>query len=312
MKQKEISFEQVIERGCGIDVHKMVLVATIRGTGIKEETRSYGAFTKDIEEMSSWLRENNISHIAMESTGVYWKPVFNILEEHFEIILVNARHIKNVPGHKTDKKDSKWIAKLLLSGLLKGSFIPKKPIRELRDLTRYKRKIKEQISSEKNRIHKILEDANIKLSGVVSDMSGSSATKIVNALIEGKVQGEDFLQYKHGKIQVSDEDLLLSLEGRLSKHHKFMLKTIKSSIQEKEKILKKLQNQIEKHLKSNELELDAELLSSIPGVGKEGAAYILAEIGNDMEQFPDEKHLASWAGMSPGNYESAGKKKVEG
>jgi len=310
MKRKEISFEQVIERGCGIDVHKMILVATIKGRGIKEETRSYGAFTKDIESLRIWLLENKISHVAMESTGVYWKPVFNILEEDFEVILVNARHIKNVPGHKTDKKDSKWIAKLLLSGLLKGSFIPKRPIRELRDLTRYKRKIKEQISSEKNRIQKVLEDANIKLSGVVSSMSGASATKIINALIDGIAEGEELLKFKHGKMQVSDEDLLLSLEGRLSSHHKFMLKTIKMSIQEKEKLLKEIQKQIQKQLKDNELELDAKLLASIPGVGSEGAAYILAEIGNDMEQFPDEKHLASWAGMSPGNNESAGKKKV--
>ena len=150
MESNKVEFEQVIERGCGIDVHKSLLVVTVRGTGIKEETREYGAFTEDIESMGGWLQEINITHIAMESTGVYWKPVFNILESDFEIILVNARHIKNVPGHKTDKKDSRWIAKLLLSGLLKGSFIPKQPIRELRDMTRYRRKIVEQIASEKN------------------------------------------------------------------------------------------------------------------------------------------------------------------
>ncbi len=155
-----VTFEQIVERGCGIDVHKKVLVATIKGTGIKEETRTFSSFTASIEQLREWLKEHTITHVAMESTGVYWKPVYNILEEDFDIILVNARHIKNVPGRKTDKKDSKWIAKLLISGLLKESFIPPKPTRELRDLTRYRRKIVNQISSEKNRIQKILEDAN--------------------------------------------------------------------------------------------------------------------------------------------------------
>jgi len=310
-KKEEIGFEQLVERGCGIDIHKKVLVATIKGTGIKEETKTFGAFTENIEQIRDWLLSNKITHVAMESTGVYWKTVFNILEKDFEIILVNARHIKNVPGHKTDKKDSKWIAKLLLSGLLKGSFIPKLPIRELRDLTRYKRKITEQLSSEKNRIQKILEDANIKLSSVVSSMSGSTATKIIDAMISGEDNIEKLVKYKHGRMQVSDEDLASALKGNLTPHHKFMLQTIKMSIEEKQKILTTLDEQIDTHLKANELELDANLLTSIPGVGKDGAAYILAEIGNNMEQFPDEKHLSSWAGISPGNNESAGKKKVD-
>jgi len=308
-KNRHIEFEQVIERGCGIDIHKMVLVATIRGIGIKEETRTFDGFTESIEGLRDWLKENSVTHVAMESTGVYWKPVYNILESDFEILLVNARHIKNVPGQKTDKKDSKWITKLLLSGLLKGSFIPPKPIRELRDLTRYKRKVIEQISSEKNRIHKLLEDANIKLSSVVSNLSGATATKIIDAMIGGEENIEELVKYRHGKMQSSVEDLASSLKGNLTDHHRFMLQTVKESIKNKEQIIFKLQEQIDKQLKENELMLDAELLATIPGVGKDGAAYIIAEIGNNMDQFPSEQHLASWAGMSPGSNESAGKKK---
>jgi transposase len=308
-KNRHIEFEQVIERGCGIDIHKMVLVATIRGIGIKEETRTFDGFTESIEGLRDWLKENSVTHVAMESTGVYWKPVYNILESDFEILLVNARHIKNVPGQKTDKKDSKWITKLLLSGLLKGSFIPPKPIRELRDLTRYKRKVIEQISSEKNRIHKLLEDANIKLSSVVSNLSGATATKIIDAMIGGEENIEELVKYRHGKMQSSVEDLASSLKGNLTDHHRFMLQTVKESIKSKEQIIFKLQEQIDKQLKENELMLDAELLATIPGVGKDGAAYIIAEIGNNMDQFPSEQHLASWAGMSPGSNESAGKKK---
>lgn len=309
MKQS-ITFEQVIERGCGIDVHKKVIVATIQGTGIKETTKTYNSFTESIEEMRDWLKSEGITHIAMESTGVYWKPLYNILESDFEIILVNARHIKNVPGRKTDKKDSKWIAKLLLSGLLKGSFIPPKPIRELRDLTRYRRKVVGQVASEKNRLQKILEDANIKLSSVVSNMSGATASKIIDAMISGEEDVEKLVRFRHGKMQVSREDLKAALKGKLTAHHKFMLTTIKESIEDKEKLIEKLDKKIEEHLKENELMLDAELLQTIPGVGKDAAAGILAEIGDDMEQFPNEQHLASWAGMSPGNNESAGKKKA--
>lgn len=311
MKNKEeIGFEQIIERGCGIDVHKEVIVATIRGLGITETTRTFSGFTESIETMRDWLKEKKITHIAMESTGIYWKPIYNILEEDFEIILVNARHIKNVPGRKTDKKDSRWITKLLISGLLKGSFIPPKHIRDLRDLTRYRKKIVGQIASEKNRIQKILEDGNIKLSSVVSDMSGATATKIINAMIGGEENIQELLKYRHGKMQATDEELASSLKGKLTDHHKFMLTTIKESMQEKEAIIEKLDKRIEEQLKSHELILDSELLQTIPGVGQTAASSILAEIGNDMSRFPDEHHLAAWAGMSPGNNESAGKKKV--
>jgi transposase len=310
--ENKVELEQVIDRGCGIDVHKSLLVATIRGTGIKEETRQYSAFTEDIASLGQWLKERGITHIAMESTGVYWKPVFNILESEFEIILVNARHIKNVPGHKTDKKDSRWIAKLLLSGLLKGSFIPQLPIRELRDLTRYRTKVVEQIASEKNRIQKILEDGNIKLSSVVSNMSGVVATKIIDDLIAGEEDIIKLVSYRHGKMQASAADLAKSLVGNLTAHHRFMLQMVKKSIREKEMLIAELDHRIEEHMLIYDLEEDKKNLATIPGVGLEGAEYIIAETGNDMSVFHDEQHLSSWAGMSPGNNESAGKKKVVG
>lgn len=309
-EQKHVEFTQIIERGCGLDVHKDVIVATIKGKGIKETTMSFDGFTESLENLRDWLHKNGVTHVAMESTGIYWKPVFNVLEEYFEVILVNARHIKNVPGRKTDKKDSAWIAKLLLSGLLRGSFIPPRHIRELRDMTRYRKKITEQIASEKNRLQKILEDANIKLSSVVSNMSGVTATKIIDAMIDGEDDIEILINMRHGKMRASKEELSKSLKGNLTEHHKFMLQTIKQSIKEKEKLIEKIDLKIDEHLIFNELDQDSELLKTIPGVSQTASQSILAEIGNNMEQFPNEHHLASWAGMSPGNNESAGKKKV--
>ena len=245
--------------------------------------------------------------MAMESTGVYWKPVFNVLEEDFEILLVNARHVKNVPGHKTDKADSIWLSKLLLSGLLKGSFIPKTEIRDLRDLVRYKKKVIGEIAREKNRIIKVLEDANIKLSSVLTNVDGAVGNRIIDALIEGKSEVEELLEFYHGKIKAGKELFGLALEGKLRKHHSFMLKVIKQSITDKEALLTTLETEIEELAKDYEVELTN--LQSIPGVGRDSAIAIISEIGADMSVFPDEHHLACWSGMSPGNNESGGKKK---
>lgn len=305
----KIEFEQIIRVGCGIDVHKDLIVATIRKNNTEVETREFNSFTSSLTCLRDWCKSAGVSHIAMESTGVYWKPVFNVLEGDFEVILVNARHVKNVPGHKTDKKDSAWLSKLLLSGLLKGSFIPKVEIRDLRDLVRYRKKITESISKEKNRIIKILEDANIKLSSVLSNVDGAVGSRIVDSLIAGNDKVEDLIQFYHGKMKASKSDFALALEGKLREHHSFMLKLIKQSIEGKEQLLMTVDEQIDQLAK--EYEVQIENLQSIPGVGRQSAIGIISEIGVDMSVFPNEHHLASWSGMSPGNNESGGKKKPQ-
>jgi transposase len=307
MESTGISFEQAVRVGCGIDVHQAVIVATISKGQENYETKEFSAFTSSLTDLREWCKRAGVTHVAMESTGVYWKPVFNILEEDFEIILVNARHVKNVPGHKTDKKDSKWISKLLLAGLLKGSFIPPRDIRELRDLVRYKKKQIAHVSSEKNRMIKILEDANIKISSVLSDVHGASGSKIIHDIIDGKTDVDELIKHIHGKVKASREDIRKALEGRLTAHHRFMLKIIRKSIEEKEGIIKELEDQID--VATAQYAVEVELLQTIDGVGKDSAIGIISEIGVNMEQFPNEHHLSSWSGMSPGNNESAGKKK---
>ncbi len=306
--EQQVKFDQIIKCGCGLDVHQKTVMATVRRSDTDFETKEFSTYTRSLKSLREWCKAEGVTHIAKESTGIYWRPVFNILEEDFEIILVNARHIKNVPGHKTDKKDSRWISKLLLSGLLKGSFIPPREIRELRDLVRYKKKIVNQIASEKNRVIKTLEDANIKLSSVFSDVSGVSASKMIQDIIEGKEEVEGLMQHIHGKVQAPRTEIRQALEGTLTDHHRFMLNLIKESIEEKEKIIEKLDCQIDKAVQQYAVEID--LLQTIPGVGKESAVRIVSEIGVDMSKFPNEHHLSSWAGMSPGNNESAGKKKA--
>jgi transposase len=304
---KTVQFNQFISVGCGIDVHKEILVATIRRSDESFETRNFSSFTNSIKGLGAWCKAEGVSHIAMESTGIYWKPVFNILEADFEIILVNARHIKNVPGHKTDKKDSIWISKLLLSGLLKGSFIPPIEIRELRDLVRYKKKKIQFISSEKNRMIKYLEDCNIKLSSVVSDTQGVSATKIINCIIDGEQDVIKLLEHIHGRIQANREDIKQALSGNVTPHHRFMLGMIRKTIEENTKLVSEIELEINKHAEKYKVEL--ECLETIDGVGRDTAITIISEIGTNMSKFPNEHHLSSWAGMSPGCNENAGKKK---
>ena len=306
--EKVIEYPQIVEVGCGLDVHKDIIVGTIRRGNQRFETREFGADTSSLTSLRDWCKQAGVTHIAMESTGIYWKPVFNILEEDFKIMLVNARHVKNVPGHKTDKKDSAWLSKLLLSGLLKASFIPPQDIRELRDLVRYKKKLIGQIASEKNRIIKVLEDCNIKLSSVLSDVSGSVGTKIIDALISGERDVDLLMSFYHGKIKVSREDFRKALTGRITPHHIRMLQFHKKHIEDTESLIETIDEEIDKAAAAYSVEID--LLQTIDGIGKDGAITIISEIGVDMSNFPNEHHLASWAGVSPGNNESGGKKKM--
>ena len=309
MEKKDfIEFEQVVEIGAGMDVHKDSIVVTIRGKGTETQTKSFTTFTSSLIKLKEWLLKSGVTHVAMESTGVYWKPVFNVLGDDVKLLLVNARHVKNVPGHKTDKKDSNWLAKLLLSGLLKESFIPDRPIRELRDLTRYKTKITNEISADKNRLQKILEDANIKLSCVLNDVFGATGTKMIEHIIAHEsFRPEELLRYIHGKVKSSRIDIKEALTGNVTAHHRFMLKTILANIGKLEGTVADLESQIDLCIEPYKVQL--ELLESIPGVQKNSATRIIAEVGVDMEQFPDQNHLASWAGVSPGSNETAGKNK---
>ena len=312
METQQVSFKQVVTRGCGLDVHKKLVVATIDGEGIKKQTREFSSVTSSLKELRDWLLENGITHVAMESTGVFWKPVYNVLEPGgMTVWIVNAAHVKNVPGHKTDKKDSAWLCKLLLAGLLKPSYIPAKEQRELRDLTRYRTTLIQSNASNKNRIIRILEDANIKLSSVLSSTSGAVGTKLIDKICEGKeITMQDIDEVYHKKLGASKEEIFEACQGFVTGHHVYMLQIIRQEIADTEQSIESLGQRIKEVLSpyGNALEL----LKKVPGISSKSVENLVAEIGLDMNVFPTEKHLASWAGMSPGNNESAGKKKAEG
>lgn len=296
----------IIDRGCGLDVHKDTVVASVKGKDIEAETRTFSTFTESLHELVGWLQNHGITHVAMESTGVYWKPVYYILEEYFELMLVNARHIKNVPGHKTDKKDSEWIAKLLLSGLLKGSFVPDQSIRELRFLHRHRRKLIGMRTAEKNRLQNILEDANIKLASVVSDVFGVSGRAMLQAMANGQTDPNALASLAKGSLVKKKEVLLKALTGKITDHHQFMLQFVLQSIQHINDQIAQLEARMDSY--TMQYREQVELLQSIPGVSKQIATGIIAEIGVDMNAFPTHANLSSWAGVCPGNNESAGKK----
>lgn len=309
METAQVSFKQVVSRGCGLDVHKKVVVATIDGEGIKKQTREFDTVTSSLKELRDWLLESGITHVAMESTGVFWKPVYNVLEPAgLTVWIVNAAHVKYVPGHKTDKKDSAWLCKLLLAGLLKPSYIPAKEQRELRDLTRYRTKLVQSNASNKNRIIRILEDANIKLSSVLSSTSGVVGTKLIDKICDGQaITMQDIDEVYHKKLEASKEEIYEACQGFVTAHHVYMLGIIRQEMDNTQQTIESLDQRIKEVLLPYDNAL--ELLKKVPGISFKSAEDLVAEIGLDMNVFPTEKHLASWAGMSPGNNESAGKKK---
>lgn len=306
--------ETIFDKCGSVDVHKETLTVCImigRGKRLKKEIRTYSTMTEDIENLRDWFKSEGVKKVAMESTGVYWKPVYNILEEDFEVILANARHIKNVPGRKTDVKDSEWLCMLLRNGLIRGSFIPPRHIRQLRDLTRHRRKLHHNISSEKNRLQKYLEDANIKLSAVATDTFGVTGRDILRQIIKGNTNANELSELARGTLRNKKDKLTKSCTGRVTDHHRTMIEFSLKHIEYMEGLIAEINSEVEKLSREHNLQETIELMDSIPGVDRRASEDIIAEIGTEMDQFPTEHHLASWAGMCPGNNESAGKKKAE-
>mgnify|MGYP000965709262 CR=1 FL=1 len=290
----------------GLDVHKKTVVAAIIVPG-KKETRTFETMTADLLALSDWLTTVGVTHVAMESTGEYWKPVFNILENNFEeVLLVNAQHIKSVPGRKTDVKDAEWIADLLRHGLLKASFIPPVGQRELRELTRYRSTFVQEKATLVNRIQKVLESANIKLASVASNVVGVSGRAMLAALIEGQATPAEMAELSKGRLRDKREQLVKAMEGQVKAHHRFVLAELLCQIDSLDETIARFDEQIEDYCRP--FEEIVELLDTIPGVARQTAEIIVSEIGVDMSRFESAHHLAAWAGLAPGNNESAGKR----
>lgn len=326
----------VYKRCAGLDVHKKTVVASCRWTKesgeVETEVKTFGTTTPELLEMVDWMNEWEVTHVAMESTGEYWKPVFNLLEGNFEVLLVNAQHVKHVPGRKTDVKDAEWLAELLSYGLLKASFIPAKPQRELRDLTRYRVKLVQERTRAVNRVQKVLENANIKLASVASDPLGVSGRQMLAALVAGETDATLMADLAKGRMRNKIPELEKALTGIVSEHHRFMLAQQLAHIDFLDEQISEIEAEIGRRVeamshkpppgnqsgldeqKENETEAQLTwnkavvLLDTIPGINKRSAEAILAETGIDMNQFPSADHLASWAGVAPGNNQSGGKR----
>lgn len=305
-------FEILHERCCGLDVHKKQITACLitpdQNGRPKREVRTFGTMTEDLLALHDWLLDNQCTHVAMESTGVYWKPVYNILEGSFELLLVNAQHIKAVPGRKkTDKLDAIWIARLLRVGLLKGSFIPEPEIRELRDLVRYRTTLIQEKAREIQRVQKILEDTNIKLSSVATDTSGVSARAILNSLIAGRTDPESLAELAKGRLRKKIPELQKALRGVVKPHHRLLLSELLAHIEYIEESIARLNAEIEERMRP--FAKQAQDLATIPGLKEFIPQIVISEVGVDLSSFPSAKHFASWLGVCPGKNESAGKNK---
>lgn len=305
--------EVVVEKCCGLDVHQASVVACVilsdAGTRGRKQTRTFGATMGELEALRAWLREIGCTHVAMESTGVYWMPVYQVLEGHFEIVVGNASHIKAVPGRKTDVKDAEWLADLVRHGLIRKSFVPPKWQRELRELVRFRRKLVEQRTTEQNRLMKVLEISNVKLSSVVSDVFGVSGRAMVRALIEGKASAEEVARLARGSLRKKEAALASALRGQVDTQQRFLLQLQLDRVERMEKDLEAVDEKIDATIAPHGKVI--ERLKQLPGVERVTAVTFLAEAGPDMSVFPTANHLAAWAGLCPGNNESAGKRKSQ-
>jgi transposase len=303
--------EPIVKSAAGLDVHQESVLTTVlkeedNGT-LRRETRRYATFPRQLKELGHWLKERGVELAVLESTGIYWKSVYAALEAAgIQTYLVNARHVKQVPSRKTDVSDSEWLAELARCGLLKASFVPPRDLRELRLLTRYRRKMSGSLAGEKNRLQKVLEDAGFRLGCVVSDIDGVSSQRMIAALAAGERDPVKIAALAVGKLRRKQEDLVLALEGDLSDRHRFLLQRITNHIRWIEDQLQELDGQIVAAMAPYQEEW--RLMQTIPGIDQLSAAMLLAEIGPDMGRFGSKERLSSWAGMCPGNHESAGKK----
>jgi transposase len=306
--------EIVIERCCGLDVHQRSVVACIIVTDQRRkprrEIRTFGTMTKDLEALRKWLETEGITHVAMESTGVYWRPVYNLLHGSFALIVANAHHIKTVPGRKTDVKDAEWVANLLRHGLINASYVPTPEIAELRDLTRYRRKLVGTASAERNRTLKLLETANIKLASVAADVFGVSGLAMLRALASGATTAQETADLARGRMRRKLAPLAAALDGRVTEHHRFLLTVALGRLDAIERDIALLDERIA--VKVAPYDRQIALLMQIPGVDRLSAIAVIAEVGVDLSHWATARKLAAWAGLCPGNYESAGRAKGSG
>src|SRR5512135_1330987 len=304
--------DTIFAKVAGLDVHHKFITVAVRcrlETGkLFAEVRTYSTMTRDLAAMADYLQALGVTHVALESTGVLWKPVWNLLDGRFTLLLVNPRHVKQVPGRKSDVSDAEWIAQLLQCGLLRSSFVPRRELRELRDLTRFRAQLASEQTRLANRIHKVLEDANIKLGAVASDILGKSGRAMLRALIRGELAPERLAELAEGRLRAKIPELKLALEGHFSAHHRFLVEHLLGHLDELERHIEELSRRIAEQL--GLLLDDARLkrLDAIVGVNRTTIENVVAEIGVDMSVYPDEHHLSSWAGMCPGNEASAGKR----
>jgi len=300
----------LIERGAGLDVHQATVVATVRvpGEGGRQMvTETFGTMTPDLWALREWLQAYGVTHVALESTGVYWKPVYYMLEDAFTLLLINMQQLKRVPGRKTDVKDSEWLAQLLECGLLRSSFVPPPPIRELRDLTRYRVQQVRDRAQEVNRLCKVLEDSGLKLTSVLTDVMGVSGRAMLAAMVEGTTDPAILADLARGRLRKKLPELRRALQGHFRRHHAFLIEQILAKVDFLDETLDRLMGEIDARLVPFEPLLTA--LDTIPGIDRIGAISIVAETGGDMSRFPTAGHLCSWAAMCPGHNESAGKRR---